>query len=186
MMLRPCFSHAGKKISIMPPFRFANLNKICLGNNVTIHYNCWIIACDEYERTGKENKLFIGNNTSIGMNCIIAAVQKVEIAENVIFAPHVYLSDFGHGYEDPEKPISQQGIRKIQEVKIGPDSWIGYGAIILPGTVIGKHCVIGANSVVNSVIPDYSIVGGCPARILKRYDFEKKQWVSTKEINRNE
>ena len=120
------------------------------------------------------------------MNCIIAAVKKVEIAENVIFAPQVYISDHGHGYEDPEKSISEQGIRKIKEVKIGPDSWIGHGVTILPGSVIGKHCVIGANSVVNSIIPDFSIAAGCPARVFKRFDFEQKQWVSIRETRLNE
>lgn len=183
-LMRPCFSHAGRVISIMPPFRFGNLNQVWLGDNITIHPNCWIFALDEYENAGKDNKLVIGNNSCIGMNCIVAAAKKVEIGENVFFAPHVYVSDHGHGYEDPDIPIACQGIRKIREVKIGPDAWIGHGVTILPGSVVGRHCIIGANSVVNSIIPDYSIAGGTPARVLKKYDFERNAWVSAKDFGR--
>lgn len=62
-------------------------------------------------------------------------------------------------------------------VKIGSQSFIGMGARIFPGVTIGKHCVIGANAVVTHDIPDYCVAAGMPARVIKRYDFEKGEWV---------
>ena len=70
-----------------------------------------------------------------------------------------------------------QGV-KIHEkgIEIGDDSWIGINSVIVGNVRIGKHCVIGANSVVNKNIPDYSIAVGSPAKVIKRYNFEKKEW----------
>ena len=60
---------------------------------------------------------------------------------------------------------------------IGDDSWIGENVCII-GASIGRHCVIGANAVVTKEIPDYCVAVGNPARVIKRYDFEQKDWVS--------
>jgi acetyltransferase-like isoleucine patch superfamily enzyme len=81
----------------------------------------------------------------------------------------VYITDQNHGYEDITRPISQQ-TQPERAVVIGDGSWLGYGAVVLPGVTIGKHCVIGANSVVTSDIPDFSVAVGVPARVIRRYD----------------
>ena len=61
------------------------------------------------------------------------------------------------------------------KVRIGSGSWIGENACIL-GVIIGKQCVIGANSVVTKDIPDYSVAVGIPAKVIKKYNFETQQW----------
>ena len=60
---------------------------------------------------------------------------------------------------------------------IGNGTWIGTNAVIVGNIQIGKHCVIGANSVVTKDIPDYSVAAGIPAKVIKRYDFEEEEWV---------
>ena len=60
-------------------------------------------------------------------------------------------------------------------VEIGEGSWLGENVCVL-GTHIGKHCVIGANSVVTKDIPDYSVAVGIPAKVIKRFDLESKSW----------
>jgi acetyltransferase-like isoleucine patch superfamily enzyme len=62
-------------------------------------------------------------------------------------------------------------------VEIGDGSFIGYGSVILPNVTLGRHVVIGANSVVTSDIPDYSVAVGNPAVVLKRYDWANQKWV---------
>ena len=63
----------------------------------------------------------------------------------------------------------------MSEVTIGEDSWIGENVCIC-GASIGKHCVIGANSVVTKDIPDYCVAAGIPAKVIKKYNFEKNSW----------
>jgi acetyltransferase-like isoleucine patch superfamily enzyme len=104
------------------------------------------------------------------------AAGKIDIGAHVVIAPNVYISDHSHKYDDISCPISEQGIDKISRVIIGEESWIGHGAVILPGTNIGKHCVIGANSVVSGNIKDYSIVVGIPANVKKRFNFDTNTW----------
>ena len=81
----------------------------------------------------------------------------------------MYITDQNHGYEDVSRPISQQS-QPERAVVIGDGSWLGYGAVVLPGVTIGKHVVIGANAVVTQDIPDYSVAVGSPARVIRRHD----------------
>jgi acetyltransferase-like isoleucine patch superfamily enzyme len=110
------------------------------------------------------------------MNATISAAKLIIIEENVFTAPNVYISDHGHEYQDVDVPIAMQGIRKVAEVRIGADSWICQNAVILPGVTIGKHCIIGANSVVNRNIPAYCVAAGVPAKVLLRYNQKTACW----------
>ena len=98
------------------------------------------------------------------------------IEESVLTADRVYISDNIHGYEDVSIPIKNQPIVQKGTVTIGSGSWIGENVSIL-GASIGKHCVIGANSVVTRNIPDYSVAIGSPARVIKRYDMDNNNWI---------
>jgi acetyltransferase-like isoleucine patch superfamily enzyme len=166
----------GKKSMIIPPLRFGNLSEIQLGEFVTIHSNCWIQALRNNDSNRSEPKLIIKDRASIGMNATISAAKSIIIEEDVFTARNVYISDHSHKYDDIDRPIALQSIESIAEVKIGASTWLGQNAIILPGVMIGKHCVVGANSVVNKDIPDFSIVVGVPAKVIKRYDPQTDSW----------
>ena len=84
----------------------------------------------------------------------------------VLMADWCYVCDFDHVTDDVHIPIKDQGIVK-SPVRIGPDVWVGAKASVLRGTTVGRGCVIAAHAVVRGDIPDYSIVGGIPARVLK-------------------
>ena len=103
---------------------------------------------------------------------------KVIIEKNVLIADKVYISDNIHQYEEITIPIKQQQIKFKSEVVIGENSWIGENVSII-GAKIGKHCIVGSNSVVTKDIMDYSIVVGIPAIYIKRYDISIKQWKKT-------
>jgi acetyltransferase-like isoleucine patch superfamily enzyme len=90
-------------------------------------------------------------------------------------AEKVYISDNIHAYKDVTKPIMHQPIVHKGNVYIGDNSWIGESVSII-GANIGKHCVIGANSVVTHDIPDYCVAVGSPAKVIKRYNFDINQW----------
>ena len=119
----------------------------------------------------------IGDRCLIGRNSGIVGHFSILIEDDVWTGHHVYITDQNHGYEDVSKPISQQS-QPERAVRIGKGSWIGHGSVILPGSNIGEHVVIGAQSVVSGVIPDYCVAVGSPARVIKQYR-DGKGWIST-------
>jgi acetyltransferase-like isoleucine patch superfamily enzyme len=118
----------------------------------------------------------IGDRCLIGRGSGIVGHFSIEIGNDVWTGHHVYITDQNHGYEDVTRPISQQS-QPERPVVIGDGSWLGHGAVVLPGVTIGKHVVIGANSVVTKDIPDFSVAVGSPAKVIRQYD-ETHGWVN--------
>jgi len=108
----------------------------------------------------------IGDRCLIGRGSGIVGHLSIEIGDDVWTGHHVYITDQNHGYEDLDRPISVQ-VMPERPVRIGAGSWLGHGTVVLPGATIGRHVVIGANSVVRGDIPDDCIAAGNPARVIK-------------------
>lgn len=125
-------------------------------------------------------KIKVGEKTIIGKYCSIAAIDCVEIGKNVLFAGHVHITDHSHGYEDITTPIAPQKLISKGPVIIEDDCWLGFSCEILSGVHIGKHSIVAARAVVTKDVPPYSIVAGNPARVVKQYNFETKQWEKVK------
>lgn len=117
----------------------------------------------------------IGARCLIGKGSGIVGHFGIEIGDDVWTGHHVYITDQNHGYTDIDRPISLQ-TQPERPVRIGDGSWLGHGTVVLPGSQIGKHVTIGANSVVSGEIPDYSVAVGSPAKVIRRY-VEGDGWV---------
>jgi acetyltransferase-like isoleucine patch superfamily enzyme len=117
----------------------------------------------------------IGDRCLIGRGSGIVAHWRVDIGDDVFTGHNIYITDQNHGYEDVTKPIGAQTMPE-QAVSIGDGSWIGHGSIILPGVSIGKHVTVAGGSVVTKSVPDFCVIGGNPARIIRQYDPESKEW----------
>lgn len=110
----------------------------------------------------------IGRDSEIGERCRVSIANSLEIGEKVLLSPNVYITDCDHEYRNTDVPVIDQGIvKKGQKVSIGEGSYIGINAVIVGNVKIGKHCVIGANSVVTKDVPDYCVAVGSPARVIK-------------------
>ena len=149
---------------------------VWVGNNVTFRHNTTLYAHPK-TKNQKAPLITIGDGTHISDRCFIGAQTKIVIGNKVLFAPNVLIQDHTHDYSDITMPVIDQPVTSDNSIEIGSGSWIGYNAAIISGASIGKNCVIGANSVVNSVIPDYCVAVGAPARIVKHFDTESRQWV---------
>ena len=116
--------------------------------------------------------VIIGDRCLIGRGSAIVGHYRIDIGDDVFTGMNVYITDQNHGYEDPDTPI---GIQDPQDdpVVIGDGSWIGSGAVVLPGARIGKHCVVAANSVVRGTFPSHSVIAGVPAKVVRAYDGTK-------------
>ncbi len=106
----------------------------------------------------------IGNYSEVGTNCIIQS--NTYIGDYVIMGPDVKIYTKNHCYQDLSTPIALQPVIE-EKVVIGNDVWLGANTIITPGVTIGNHVIVAAGAVVTRNVPDYAIVGGVPANIIK-------------------
>ena len=123
------------------------------------------------------SKLTLGNNVSINRGCVLHAGGEIEIGNDVLIGPGVTIYSQNHNFEDTSMPIVAQGYT-CKKVTIGKNVWIGEYVAILPGITIGDGAIIGAMSVVSRDIPANSIAVGSPARVIKKFDETKSEWVS--------
>lgn len=117
---------------------------------------------------GREPVLRIGDRCVIGRGSHIVAHRSIVIGDDVYTGPSVYITDQNHRYTDLDVPIGRQWPYNTP-VRIGSGSWLGAGAIVLPGAVIGEHVVVAAGSVVRGAVPDRCVVAGVPAKIVRRH-----------------
>ena len=166
------FSAFGLRSTLSFPFKVSGAKYICVGKKVHIHEQAWLLAqkIDEHDP-----KIEIGDNTYIGRNAHIVSVRDVKIGSSALIADKVYISDNSHEYQDIQVPIKSQTVVFKKSVCIGDHSWLGENVCVI-GASVGKHSVVGANSVVTSDIPDYSIAVGTPAKVVKQYNHQTNQW----------
>jgi acetyltransferase-like isoleucine patch superfamily enzyme len=113
-----------------------------------------------------EGSVRIGHKCTFGGKNTINCYSSVEVGDEGLWADNIYVVDFDHWYLDPLMPIRSQGIRP-EPIIIKPNVWIAEKATIVRGVTVGTGCVIGAQSLVNKDVPDYAVVGGVPAKVLK-------------------
>ena len=139
--------------------------KIVLGRDVTIrpYVQIW----------SGGGTVKIGNGSEIGERSRISIANSLEIGKKVLLSPNIYITDCDHEYRNPYIPVMDQGIvQRGQRVSIGDGSYIGINSVIVGNVKIGKHCVIGANSVVTKDVPDYCVAVGSPAKVIKSIENE--------------
>lgn len=169
------FKTIGAGARVCPPLRCSGLHRITVGNGTIIHRDCWL------QTIGDSAVLDIGCFAGIGMGASISAAERITIADHVILGRNVYIADHAHAFDDISVPISTQGINNLAPVSIGRSTWLCQNVVILPGVSIGQHCVVGANSVVRSSIPDFSVAVGSPARVVKHYNTGEGKWEKVKQ-----
>lgn len=107
----------------------------------------------------------LGNNSGLGINCKVRG--PLVIGDDVMMGPDVIIYTENHETSRTDVPMRGQGSTEAKKVTISSDVWIGARVIILPGVTIGRGAIIAAGAVVSKDVPDYSVVGGVPAKVLK-------------------
>ena len=151
--------------------------RISLGNSVSLRKDSWLNVATE-DPTG-EPVIVIDDDCCIGNGSIISAKNRIHLERDVLVGQQVIMLDHNHEYEDITIPVREQGVTEGGKIRIGQGCWIGRGAaIICPRgeLTIGRNCVVGINSVVMGSVPDYSVVFGSPAAIIRQYDPETRTW----------
>lgn len=172
------FATVGRRVVVARGCRIEGGAAMVVGENVVIQRGSWLVVPGAATGAHQPPRLFIGGGCDIGEACTISAATLVEIGPDVLFGPRVWVTDNNHRFDDPTRPIMSQGWSEGGSVHIGPNCWIGTGAVLVGarGLRVGKGCVVGANSVVTRDVPDFSVVTGSPARIVRQFDSDSAQW----------
>ena len=173
------FARFGEKSTIaFPPAVLHGVERIAIGSRTLIGAHItlstgMLVPLDD----GRDPLLTSGDRCVLGKGSSVVAHERIEIGDDVMTGPYVYITDQNHGYEDLDTPIGRQ-LWKNAPVTIGDGSWLGSGAIVLPGTTIGRNVVVAAGAVVRGEVPDHCVAAGTPARIVRRH-VEGRGWVAT-------
>jgi acetyltransferase-like isoleucine patch superfamily enzyme len=138
-----------------------------IGPWVLIERGCWFSL---YPATAT---MRIGHGTIVNLGCMIAATDRIDVGEHCMFANHCFLTDADHRFDDPDMPITWQGMSPKGPVKIGDNCWFGTNCVVTGGVTIGERTVVGANSVVTRDLPAGVIAAGAPAKVIREIEFKK-------------
>ena len=156
---------------IIAPHQLMGEKYISIGKGTTINEGSILTAWDKYEGQSFTPSIKIGNNCCIGEHAHISACKEIIIGNNVLTGRRIYISDNSHGNcikEEIEIPPIKRPLYVKGSVIIEDNVWIGERVCILSGVHIGKGAIIAANAVVTHDVPAYTIVGGVPAKIIKK------------------
>lgn len=160
-----------KPILVTPRF-------IEIGNSVLIYWHGRIQAVPNFVGENYKPRIIIEDGVGIQQNLHLTCANYVKIGKDTSISANVTITDINHPYKDVTIPSKRQKL-EVGSVEIGEQCTIYNNAVILPNVKLGKHVVVGANCVVNGNIPDYSVVVGNPAVIIKRYDTNSNTWRKT-------
>lgn len=167
----------GKGLTISENVHFHRPDYLLIGNNVSIDNGTEFFPLVEHKGIKYPSKIIIGNNVHIGSYNRFASMNEIVIEDDVLFAAFVHITDHSHEFKNISLPVHEQSVFTKGPVRIGKGSWLGYRCNILSGVTIGQHVVVAAGAVVTKDVPSFSVVAGCPAKVIKKYDFETEEWV---------
>jgi len=151
--------HIGTKSRIKSDVKIiGNAKRVTIGENFKIWHRCFLSVTS--------GTISIGDNGHLGVDVYINATKgNVIIGDFVAIGPKTQIYSYSDTY-DIGKMIGES--HKVADVKVGNNIFIGSGSIILPGVVINDGAIVAAGSVVNRDVPPYTIVGGIPAKVIKK------------------
>ena len=150
-------------------------DSISIGNRVVIWNDARIEGVKLHKGKVYTPNIIIEDGVTIQQRCHITAASELVIGEGTSIVFDVLITDIDHEYNDISLSVNDQPLN-IKRTKIGRNCFIGSGAKIQAGTILGDHCIVGANSVVRGGFPSYSVIAGVPAKVIKKYNIETRNW----------
>ena len=152
----PASYHPGGKIAQMIRYALCRPLFGYCGKNVNIEHGASF-------NSGRH--ISIGDNSALGFNSRIGG--KATIGRDVMMGHDCILWTLNHAFDRTDVPMTRQGFSPEEPIVIGDDVWIGMRVVILPGVKVGSHSIIAAGAVVTEDVPEWAVVGGIPAKVIK-------------------
>jgi acetyltransferase-like isoleucine patch superfamily enzyme len=178
------FAAFGRKTSVhyscdirRPVSRF-----VSMGDDIYIAPDVWLNVVAG--SNSLEPKIVLGSGCKIGRRSTISSRNQIILQPDVLLAPSVLIMDHNHEFSNTNLPIHEQGVTEGGRIIIEKNCWLGYGAVIVCNhgeLVVGRNSVVGANAIVTRSFPPFSVIAGNPAKLLKTYDHQTRQWVRSHE-----
>lgn len=143
------FAHFGQGAEFRPGAYAIGCSSISLGERVVVRAGC----------------MLFGDPKADSLSIVIQ--------DHVMMGSYVHIVTGNHRFSDPNTPIIDQGDNNTMPVRLLEGCWVGAGVIILPGVTVGRNSVVGAGSVVTRDVPDYTLVAGNPAKVIRRTDHKR-------------
>ena len=175
------FCGFGNGFNVANSPRIIGASHMVIGCNFYAGSGLWLEAVEFHGGKAYEPRLKIGDNVSLSEGVHIACCNALEIGNNVLIGSRVLITDHNHGMHSGgvDESMMAPNERKLTSDKVVIESgvWIGDCVCILPGVTVGAGSVIGAMSVVTKSIPPYTLAIGSPAKVIKAYDKNLRQWM---------
>lgn len=166
-------------VTIEPGCDVRQQHRMLFGEGVVVQRDSWLNIA--HDNPAVRYMIEFGSGVNIGRRATISASNRIVFGRNVLLGPNVLVTDHNHEYRHVGVAVVQQGITSTtNSVFIGDGTWIGTNSVVVGNVRIGKGCAVGANSIVTRDVPDYCVVAGNPARVVKAFDPEAGRWVSMK------
>ena len=174
LLYKTYFKKAGNMCYIGKPLIISGAKGISIGNRVRVFPGLRIECIGDAQ-------IEIGNNVVIEQNVhIISGGGVLHIGDDVTIAPNTFITNTNHEYRDIKHSVMDQGLL-VNQTDIEDGCFLGYGVAVQAGTHLGKHCIVGSNTVLQGSYPDYCVIVGNPGKVIKRYNTMTNIWENTKQ-----
>lgn len=170
----------GKNSYVDPTVNVFGWAHVCIGENSLIGEQSWLNV------NGREvgfNHIQIGNYCYLGRRNLLSSSRELIIGDYVMTNNECKFLGSNHIFDNPMRPYITTGTTNDDIQKIGVNTWVGAGVIVLGAVTIGHGSIIGAGSVVTKDVPPFSMAVGNPCKVIKRYDFGAEEWIKIEEFN---